>query len=169
MTNVSPNRAFEVEGLIINDQVGIFGGSEDPRSGEGQDAPVGSLYLRTNGDVLQKTGDLFGDWAVNQKGAGSQSASDSYDGNILISAINYNASNKVIILADTSINSVTIVLPDASLFIDKIFHIKWILGDNSLILSAQSGQTIDGEASHSYGELHDSLEVISTGNNWYII
>jgi len=170
MAIIPKENAFGVEGIIINNQIGIFGGSEDPRSGGGQDLPEGSLYIRTNGDMLQKAGNLPTDWEINSKGAGSVSASDSYDGNALISVSSYNASNKVIILVDTSTNSVTINLPDATVFVNKIFHIKWILGDNPMFLSTVViAQTIDGETSHEYGELHDSLEVISNGTQWYII
>lgn len=166
--SVNPNRAFEVDAIIINETVGIFGGAEDPSSA-GQAGPIGSIYLRTNGDIWQKTGETTTDWEVNQKGAGSQAAANAYDGQINVSAASYSASNKVVILINTTQNAVEIILPNAAAYTNKIFHVKWIAGTNTATLTAQSGQSIDGESSHIYGELMDSLELISDGINWYII
>lgn len=55
------SNAFVVpNGLSINDVLGIFQGSGDPTSGEV--APVGSLYLRSNGEVYCKTGSGNTEW-----------------------------------------------------------------------------------------------------------
>ncbi len=57
-------KAFAVQfGLSLNDEVGIFHGSEDPTS-FGFDAPIGSLYLRTDGTEFQKTDSSPTDWSL---------------------------------------------------------------------------------------------------------
>ncbi len=49
-----PERAFECpDGILLNDLAGSLSGTFDP-SVTGQEAPVGTLFLRTNGSVFQK-------------------------------------------------------------------------------------------------------------------
>lgn len=56
---------FDIEyGLSIEDQVTVFGGFQDPSAGAGEAAPVGSLFLRTNGTLYQKFGPLDNNWAL---------------------------------------------------------------------------------------------------------
>lgn len=51
------NLAFSVEkGLSLDDIVGIFTGVNDPTIGAGESAPIGSLFLRQDGSLYQKTG-----------------------------------------------------------------------------------------------------------------
>lgn len=54
--------AFDVEVLSLDDKLGIIQGDLDPSSGAGETAPVGSLYLRTNGLSYQKFGPNDVDW-----------------------------------------------------------------------------------------------------------
>lgn len=57
--------AFQPEdGINLDDLVGIFSGTADPTAGAGEAAPIGSLYLRSNGQLWQKTGSANVDWSV---------------------------------------------------------------------------------------------------------
>jgi hypothetical protein len=58
------NAAFVVESGIAFDetQTGIFAGINDPRVGAGEAAPVGSLFVRNNGELYIKTGPADTDW-----------------------------------------------------------------------------------------------------------
>jgi hypothetical protein len=58
------NAAFVVENGVAFDetQTGIFTGSVDPRVGAGEAAPVGSLFVRNNGELYIKTGTADTDW-----------------------------------------------------------------------------------------------------------
>ena len=53
-------------GISLNDQVGIFTGFNDPTDGE--EAPIGSLFLRGNGSLYQKVGALDTEWAMMATG-----------------------------------------------------------------------------------------------------
>jgi uncharacterized lipoprotein YehR (DUF1307 family) len=57
------NRAFNCgpSGISLDDVVGIFTNSTDP-SAVGETAPIGSLLLRDNGELYQKTGAGSTDW-----------------------------------------------------------------------------------------------------------
>jgi len=49
-----PERAFEApDGILLNDLAGLTSGTFDP-SVTGQEAPVGTLFLRTNGQLFKK-------------------------------------------------------------------------------------------------------------------
>lgn len=62
--------AFNVEqGISLNDEVGIFHGAHDPIAA-GEIAPVGSLYLRTNGQLYSKIGVGDQEWIANGGGSG---------------------------------------------------------------------------------------------------
>jgi len=60
--------AFNAQVLSLGDEVGIFHGTPDPSTGIGQPAPVGSFYLRMNGETFSKVGPLDTDWL--KSGAG---------------------------------------------------------------------------------------------------
>lgn len=63
MANIS--KFFLVEnGLSFDDDVVIFSGASDPSSGIGESAPIGSVYLRTNGQLWQKFGSADTDWQL---------------------------------------------------------------------------------------------------------
>ena len=58
------SRFFLVEnGLSFDDNVSIFSGNSDP-SVVGEAAPIGSLYLSTNGSLYHKFGTAYTDWAL---------------------------------------------------------------------------------------------------------
>lgn len=62
--------AFNLEnGLALNDDVLVISGSINPMV-TGEAAPVGSLYLRTDGSIWSKTGNLNTDWVQNLPGGG---------------------------------------------------------------------------------------------------
>lgn len=70
------DNAFRVEILSIDDVVLIGQGSGDPSTGAGFNAPVGSLYLRTNGQVWQKVNLADVDWTQLAAGAGVVNIND---------------------------------------------------------------------------------------------
>jgi len=155
-------RAFEIDSLILEEKVAILAGTEDPTMGAGEIAPVGSLYLRTDGSIYNKTDSGDTDWQNN--------ISSSYYGNILTS-IDYAASDKVLIFVNTTTQSVIVTLPSAASYTNRIFNIKWILTSsiNRCSVEAQIGETIDGENCHIFGEVYDSLQIVSDGTQWWII
>ena len=53
-----------------DDNVGIFQGSADPTGGAGEVAPIGSLYLRDNGELYQKTSAPATGWSLFSGGGG---------------------------------------------------------------------------------------------------
>jgi hypothetical protein len=65
------NLSFEADGGIsLDDAVGIFTGTNDPSIGVGEAAPIGSLWIRQNGQLYQKIGALDTDWIVFDQGSG---------------------------------------------------------------------------------------------------
>lgn len=49
-------------GISLDDVVGIFTGTTDPSAGAGEAAPIGSLWIRQNGNLYQKTGSADTAW-----------------------------------------------------------------------------------------------------------
>lgn len=59
------SKFFLVEnGLSFDDKVVIFSGFLDPSTGSGEAAPIGSIYIRTNGELWQKFGSNDVDWQL---------------------------------------------------------------------------------------------------------
>lgn len=56
------DRALDTDTLVLKNGVGIMDGADDPSS-VGVVAPLGTLYLRTNGDTYHKTGSGDTAWA----------------------------------------------------------------------------------------------------------
>jgi hypothetical protein len=75
--------SFSAEGGIsLDDLVGIFTGTIDP-SVTGEVAPIGSIFVRQNGQLFQKTGSLNTDWIRFSQGLGEAvkiSATDTTSG-----------------------------------------------------------------------------------------
>jgi len=56
------NKAFEADnGIVLNGGAGVFSGSASP---VGQDAPIGSRYLRDNGELWSKHNTGVNDWII---------------------------------------------------------------------------------------------------------
>ncbi len=66
---MSVDRFFEVPGLVVNDKAAVFSGDDDPAI-PGLNAPIGSLYMRTDGRHYRKTGGLDNDWGETDTGGG---------------------------------------------------------------------------------------------------
>ena len=67
MANI--DSAYTVPKLSINDNVLVVDGNFDPTIGAGYEAPIGSLFLRSDtGTLYQKTGPADTDWALNSIG-----------------------------------------------------------------------------------------------------
>ena len=60
-----PTNLFEVEGIDIGHSVNVLAGVDDPSVGLGVVAPVGSMYLRTNGQTFKKTGVADTAWTLD--------------------------------------------------------------------------------------------------------
>ena len=52
---ISLQRAFRTDAVSLGDLVGIFSGDGDPSSEDVNGVPLGSLFLRTNGQVYRKS------------------------------------------------------------------------------------------------------------------
>lgn len=57
------DNSFTVSDLSINDQLLIFGGDQDPSVTQ-EEAPKGSIFLRTTGHIFLKTGPNNADWTT---------------------------------------------------------------------------------------------------------
>ena len=55
------NFGFEVDEVVLPNSVSLISGTVDP-SASGIDRPIGSIYLRTNGEVWSKTGSTTTSW-----------------------------------------------------------------------------------------------------------
>lgn len=75
--------AFTVDLLSLNDEILIVSGTADPSTGGGYEAPMGSLFLRSTGDVYRKANTADVDWAS----LGSAGVSD----HVLLSNIGTNS------------------------------------------------------------------------------
>ena len=63
-------KAFELDEILLNDLVGVIAGTDNPTI-SGVDAPVGTLYIRNNGELFQKqAGDIF-QWDLKTSSAGA--------------------------------------------------------------------------------------------------
>jgi len=58
------DKAFEIDEILLGELVGIIPGSVDPSAGSGVAAPVGTLFIRSNGELYQKFGALDAEWNV---------------------------------------------------------------------------------------------------------
>jgi hypothetical protein len=67
---MSQDRAFETDELLIGEAASILTGSADPRSPP-LSRPIGSIYLRTNGTLWQKTGSVANQWTQLEAGDGN--------------------------------------------------------------------------------------------------
>lgn len=69
-------------------------------------------------------------------------------------------------LADATSGNVTITMPAASDYKDKMFIVKRIDGSGNTV-SVASSDNIDGSASQSLSQ-YDSLVLVSDGSTWHI-
>lgn len=60
------DKAFETTSISLNNNVHIVSGSVDPTV-SGTDDPIGSLYLRTDGNVYRKTGAGANAWTLTDQ------------------------------------------------------------------------------------------------------
>ena len=75
-----------------------------------------------------------------------------------------------IVLVDASSGNKTITLPDASTCSGRQYIIKKIdSSSNSVVITPQAGQTIDGQTSVSINTQYAIVRVVSNGSNWFII
>lgn len=167
------NRAFDVSrGLTFDDELGVFHGAGLPWEEDDGSTPVGSVYIRIGGGLYQKTspGTEAGNW-VDQANGGSGGVANELDGSVL-TVIDYSIADKVLVLVDTTNQPVSIYLPDASIYLNKFFHVKWWKGlqKNRVQLIAQTGQVVDGQNLHKLGGVYDSLQVVgASATEWAIV
>jgi hypothetical protein len=73
-----------------------------------------------------------------------------------------------VILADASVASITVTLPNAADWEKKFYTIKKIDDTPNLVtLQAVSGQKIDGDTSFILSGQNNQITIISDGSNWY--
>ncbi|MBF0131014.1 MAG: hypothetical protein HQL75_00295 [Magnetococcales bacterium] len=56
------NSAYRVQGLSLQDKIGVFGGDEDPRTIDTSEVPVGSAYFQSNGAAWKRIGTEASAW-----------------------------------------------------------------------------------------------------------
>lgn len=162
------SQPFQSDSFTLNeDGVGIFYTSDPNPDINGFNAPMGSLLI-TPGKLWVKSNTANTDWGLS-----STSTTPSFSGfsGFAATTINYTLSNRVLILADTTTNPITIYLPVASTLTNMVYHIKWHKGapKNKVTLLPVTGEFLDGESSQIMGELGDNLEIVSIGTEWVII
>jgi len=83
----------------------------------------------------------------------------------------YTAGDKPVILADASGGEVRVNLPAADSVKWRCYHVKKIAGSaaSQVVLSAASGETIDGQDTQVITAQYNSLQVVCDGSDWYII
>jgi len=80
---------------------------------------------------------------------------------------NLNISDDVILINSTS-NTVTVYMPEASGNAGKQFTIKRAYGDNVAIVNASGLGNIDGAYTFTMHHLYQSINLISNNTNWFI-
>lgn len=73
-----------------------------------------------------------------------------------------------LIVCDTSGGSITVTLPDATLYPSKMFTIKKVASNHSVTIETEGGQ-IDGSPNHTITNNHGFDTVVSDGTNYLII
>ena len=73
------------------------------------------------------------------------------------------------VLLDTSNGSIVITLPSASDIKGKVYNIKKIATNGTVILNTVNSQTIDGVASIKFAGRFSSVNIISDGSNWWVV
>ena len=75
-----------------------------------------------------------------------------------------------LVLVDaTSTGTVTVTLIPANQWRDKVMRIKLVSDAGIAIIVPQSGETVDGTATATIGTSLFSFQVVSDGNNWFIV
>lgn len=78
MANI--DNAYTIDMLSLDDNVLIVSGTIDPSITTGYEAPIGSVYIRTDGSMYQKTNTADVDWtSFGQAGAGVSQLNDLTD------------------------------------------------------------------------------------------
>lgn len=80
-----------------------------------------------------------------------------------------NQDSAAIQLVDCSDEHVTCFLDAAATLENRQFTFKKVAGSNTVILSPNGSETIDGETSAIISELWNAITIVSDGSNWFII
>jgi hypothetical protein len=90
--------------------------------------------------------------------------------NIVTVTTNKNADAETIILVDATSGAITITLPAALGYINKVYTIKKIdSSKNSVIVDGNGTETIDNNQTVTIGFQYTALQIVSNGLAWYII
>lgn len=82
----------------------------------------------------------------------------------------YTAADEIVILCDASDNDITITLPVAATYTDRVYYIKKIDGsEHTITIDGNSTEAIDGDETQIITTQYVSLTVCSDGSNWHII
>ena len=82
----------------------------------------------------------------------------------------YTAADEIVILCDATTTKITITLPAAATYTDRVYYIKKI--DSSaytVTIDANGTEKIDGAETQIITTQYVSLTVCSDGSNWHII
>lgn len=74
-----------------------------------------------------------------------------------------------LVLCDTTSNSITYTLPDATTVGARIINVKKISAANTVTIAVQVGQTIDAVSTKTLSANNSTAQCISNGSNWYAI
>ena len=82
----------------------------------------------------------------------------------------YTAADEVIIFCNAVSNNITITLPTAATYTDRVYYIKKTdSSGNTVTIDGNGAETIDGDETQIITVQYVSLTICSDGSNWYII
>lgn len=127
------------------------------------------IYLSESDISHKNISDLQGGSAGEYYHQTSAQASSAMYRSIVTKTANYSVLvTDYAIVASGLNNTVSILLPDATLNSNKIFKIKASDITNEVKIICTGAQKIDGVATFTFTQVNVALEVISDGSNWFI-
>lgn len=86
---------------------------------------------------------------------------------VVTTTADYAATDKRVILADGTSNTVDVTLPDAARCKGRLYYIKALDITNAVKILTTGADTIDGADDYTFGAQYDAERLISDGANWH--
>jgi hypothetical protein len=150
-------KAFETkQGVLIEDGAGVFSGPDSPM---GSDAPIGSLYLRTNNELWTKQSVGVNGWNLSFTAGGITNY------NLIASASFTTGSTSYVLITGFSITPIAGTYAiwyggQSTLTTTPKYH-KWAIFKNGSIIS---DSVRSQDTAHSNQTMNDSTQTIATFN-----
>jgi hypothetical protein len=157
----SNDSLFETSGISINSLVEIISGSFNPKI-IGQSAPIGSMFLQTNGDTWKKYGLSIFDWVLECSNiiAPLPTRTVTVTDNYLVEV------DVKVVCANHYYDEGIIITLDASNYYSTPITIKNLSG-NPIFIVSNFGR-IEGKTGHSLTHKYESITLEPYGDSWII-